>query len=53
MENKTYYQVITDDTYKIIASGFYTYEDAYDWAYDHDYGQFEDDGGWMVIPYQE
>lgn len=52
MKSNVRYQVITG-TYRIIASGFYTYEGACGWADDHDYGQFENDGGLMIISYQE
>lgn len=52
MENSIRYQVVTG-TYRVIASGFYTYEGACGWADTHDYGQFENDGGLMIIPYRE
>jgi hypothetical protein len=52
MENNVRYQVVTG-TYRVIASGFYTYDGACRWADNHDYGQFEEDGGLMIISYQE
>lgn len=52
MENNIRYQVVTG-TYRIVASGFYTYEEACSWVNAHDYGQFENDGGLMIISYLE
>lgn len=52
MENNVRYQIVTG-TYRIIASEIYTYDGACGWADAHDYGQFEEDGGWMIISYRE
>lgn len=52
MENKIRYQVVTTDSFQIIADGFYTEEGAWGWASAHDYGQFENDGGLRVIEYE-
>ncbi len=47
------FQVVTMDSWKVIASGFHSYEEAENWAEAHDYGQFELDGGWLIWPYEE
>lgn len=47
----TRYQVVTADTWHVVADGFYTYDGACGWADAHDYGQWEDDGGLMVMAY--
>lgn len=47
------YQVVTADSYRVIASGFKSLHAACEWADNHDYGQFENDGGLLVIPYWE
>ena len=52
MKNNTRYQVITADSYRVIANGFYTWTSACEWAERHDYGQFEDEGGLCVMSYE-
>lgn len=47
------YQVIIADSWKVIAKGFRTMRGAADWAYDHDFGQYEEDGGLRIMPYTE
>ena len=46
------YEVVTCDSWITIASGFESEGDAWAWVYDHDYGQFELEGGVMVIQYE-
>ena len=47
------YQVVIADSWKVIAKGFRTMRGAADWAYDHDFGQYEEDGGLRIMPYTE
>ena len=48
----TKYQVVTAESYRVIASGFKTLSAAYKWVNIHDCGQFENDGGLVIIPYE-
>lgn len=45
------YQVVTADSWRVIARGFKTWEGAYNWALAHDWGQYENDGGLVVRQY--
>lgn len=47
----TKYQIITADSWRIIECGFNSWLDAYNYAMMIDYGQFENEGGLMIIPY--
>lgn len=47
------YMVVTADSYKVIAKGFHTEAGANGWADAHDWGQWEEEGGLMVIPYKK
>lgn len=47
------YEVVTADTYKVVRKGFNTMRGAADWACDNDYGQYEEDGGLKIIPYDD
>lgn len=46
------YMVITVDSWQVIARGFKTFEGACGWMNAHDYGQYENDGGLIVVPYE-
>lgn len=45
------YKVITANSYHTIAEGFTSFTQAYHWAMNHDYGQWEEEGGWIVREY--
>lgn len=47
----TKYQVVTAESWRVIANGFHTWEGAYNWALDHDWGQYEEEGGLVIRPY--
>lgn len=47
----TKYMVVTADSWRIVAHNFNTWEAAYHWALNHDYGQWEEEGGVVVRPY--
>ena len=47
------YQIVTADSYRVIATGFKTIAGARAWADNHDYGQYENEGGLMIIQYYE
>lgn len=53
MNKNIRYQVVTADSYRVIADGFYSWKSACAWAERHDYGQFEDEGGLCIIPYEK
>lgn len=47
------YKVVVADSYQVVASGFRSLRAACEWASNHDYGQFENDGGLLVLSYWE
>jgi len=47
----TKYQVITGDFKIIIKQGFDTWTDAYHWALNHDFGQYEENSGLHATAY--
>jgi hypothetical protein len=47
----TKYAVMTADSWRMIARGFKTWEGAYSWMLNHDWGQYEEEGGLTVRPY--
>lgn len=47
----TKYMVVTVDSWRVVARDFNTWEAAYHWALNHDYGQWEEEGGVAVRPY--
>ena len=47
----TKFQIVTLNSWKVVARGFNSWNEAYHWGLNHDYGQFEDEGGWAVRPY--
>lgn len=47
----TKYQVITGDFQIVIKQGFDTWTDAYHWALNHDFGQYEEHGGLHATAY--
>lgn len=44
----TMYEVVTADSWRVICDGFKTWESAYNWALEHDWGQFENEGGLVI-----
>lgn len=48
----TRYQIVTIDSYRVIARGFRTAIGANNWLNAHDYGQFENEGGLVIVSYQ-
>lgn len=48
MKNNNY-MVITADGKIKVKEGFATWEDAYHWALNHDFGQYEEHGGLRVF----
>lgn len=46
------YMVVTLNSYKVIARGFHSAYGALQWADAHDWGQWEEDGGLLVVPYE-
>ena len=47
------YKVVTADSWETVASNFKTEAGAWGWVDAHDYGQYELEGGLMVIQYSE
>jgi hypothetical protein len=47
----TRYQVMIADKWEVIKDGFKTWDAAYEWALQIDYGQFENDGGLIIRSY--
>ena len=45
------YRISTINTGRIIEQGFISYMAARDWILMRDYGQFENEGGWMIYSY--
>lgn len=50
-ENTVKFQVVTADSFRVVADGFKSYNGACGWAEDHDWGQYENDGGLIVRSY--
>lgn len=48
----TRYQVATADSWRVVRSGFYTRLGACEWAQANDWGQYENDGGLIVVAYE-
>lgn len=46
------FEVVTVDSWRTIARGFNSHNGAASWAEAHDYGQYEEEGGWIVRPYK-
>lgn len=53
MKKITKFQIVTGDCTSIIAKGFSSYMAARDWILAHDYGQYEENGGWYIYSYTE
>ena len=47
----TKFQIVTLYSWKVIKNNFNSWNEAYHWGLNHDYGQFDDEGGWAVRPY--
>lgn len=47
----TMYQIVTINSWRVIAKGFRTWNEAYEHGLIIDYGQFENEGGWTVRAY--
>ena len=47
MKNNNYMVVTADCKYKV-KDGFATWEEAYHWSLNHDFGQYEENGGLRV-----
>ena len=47
----TKYQIVTADSWRVIAKGFNSWNTAYEHMLMIDFGQFENDGGLIVRPY--
>ena len=47
----TKYEIVTADSWRTIASGFKSWNAAYEHALMIDYGQFENEGGLRIIAY--
>lgn len=46
------FEVVTADSWRTIARGFNSQNGAESWADAHDYGQYENEGGWIVRSYE-
>lgn len=51
MKTTTKYMVCTTDYAIIVKKGFDNWTDAYHWALNHDFGQYEENGGLRAAPY--
>ena len=43
------YMVMVADTWQVLARGFYSFAKAVNWADAHDWGQYELDGGLIIM----
>ena len=51
MKQTLKFRIVTVNTGRKINEGFISYMAARDWILIRDYGQFENEGGWMIYSY--
>lgn len=51
MKKTQKFKIVNGNCTRTIASGFISRKAAQNWILMRDYGQFEDEGGWFIIPY--